>query len=60
MAVQAFIAQPSVERFDVAVFHRFAWPDEVELHAVLICPYIHGLAREFSAIVHREAVMGGD
>ena len=38
--VQAFFAKPAVETFDVGVLGRLARVDEVELHAVIICPAI--------------------
>src|SRR5260370_29788200 len=52
--VQALISQPTVERFDVAVFHRPTRPDEVELHAVLIRPRVHRFACELGPIIDRD------
>jgi len=42
--VQALVAQSAVEALDVAVLDRSFWPDEVQVHRILIRPQICGLA----------------
>lgn len=54
--VQALVAQPAVEALDVAVLHRLAWLDEVEQHAVRMCPLIRCLTRELAAIIADDAL----
>ena len=54
LPIQTFVPQPAVEALDVAVLNRPAWPDEVELHASLVGPGVHGLACEFAAIVRSD------
>ena len=62
MLVQAFLPEPPVEAFHLGIVGRRAWPAEVEFHAMLVCPPIHGLREEFIAVVHldglRRAALG--
>ena len=52
MGVQAFIAEPAIERFHKSIVRWLAWPREVERHAILIGPTIQDLRDELRAIVH--------
>src|ERR1700688_814896 len=52
--IQTFIPQPTVEGLDIAIFHRPARTDEVQVDAILISPRLHRPADEFAAIVHRD------
>lgn len=52
--IQTFVAQAAVEALDKAVFRRPAWPDEVELHAILIRPNVHHPAAKLGAVVDRD------
>src|SRR6476619_2156403 len=49
--VQTLVAQPSVERLDEGVFHRFARPNEIELDATLIRPVLEGARHEFRTVI---------
>lgn len=49
--VQAFIAQPPIERLDVRVLVRLARFDQSQLDAVAVCPGRHRLAGELRAVV---------
>ena len=49
--VQAFVPQLAVKALDVAVLHRFAWPDILDLDLVLMRPLIEGPATELWAII---------
>ena len=49
--VEALISEPAVEAFYVSVVHRFSGSDEVQPHAVLVCPGIEDLAFELRAVV---------
>ena len=51
MLVQTFIAQPTVERFNEAVLHRFARRDVVPLDAALLLPLKNGVRRQLGAVV---------
>jgi hypothetical protein len=33
--IQTLVAQPAVERFNIAIFRRFARPNEIQLYAIL-------------------------
>jgi hypothetical protein len=48
--IEAFVAQPAVERFDEAVLRRFAGCDVVPFDAVLLLPAEHGVRSELAAI----------
>jgi len=50
--VQAFLARAPVEAFHHGIFGRRAWPTEVEFHAMLVCPPVHGLRDALAAIVY--------
>ena len=56
MLVQAFLPEPPVEAFHLGIVGRRAWPAEVEFHAVLVCPPVHGLRDELAAIVHLDSL----
>lgn len=60
--VQAFLPEAPVEAFHLGIVGRRAWPTEVEFHAVLVRPSVHGLRDELAAIVHldglRRATLG--
>ena len=49
--VQAFIAQPSIERFDVGILIGFARLDQSQGDVMLMRPAQHRLATELLAIV---------
>lgn len=49
--IEAFVAESLVEALNEAVLGRPAWPDEVQLHAVLVRPDVHGTAAELRAVV---------
>ena len=51
MHVQALVAQAPVEGLDEGVFHGFARPNEVELHAALIGPVFERARHEFRAVI---------
>ena len=53
MLVQAFVPEAPVETLDVRVLDRLAWPDEVQLHAIPVCPFIEHLAFELRPVIHR-------
>ena len=44
--VQTLVTQLAVEAFDVAVLHRLAGTDEVQIHIVLVSPVIQRLRGE--------------
>jgi hypothetical protein len=56
--VRAFVAQPPIKRFDLAVLHRLARPDEVGLHAVSIRPHVHRSTSKFRPIIYRDRYRG--
>ena len=56
--VQAFVAQPTVERFYVPVFRWFSGMREVELHTALIRPFLERFRRELRAVIHRDRHWG--
>ena len=58
--VQAFIAQPAVKRFDIAIVDRLARTNKLQLYTILIAPRVHRPAGEFAAVVRREAVMADE
>ena len=33
--IQTLVPQPAVERFNIAIFHRLARPNEIQLYAIL-------------------------
>ena len=51
--VEAFIAQPAVERFDVGVLVRLARFDQAQRYLVRMCPGEHGASAELLAVVRR-------
>ena len=51
MHVQALVAQAPVEGLDVGVFHGFAGPDEVELHATPIGPVFERARGELRPVI---------
>jgi hypothetical protein len=61
--VQAFVSQPAVERFDLAILGRPPEADEVQVNSVPVCPHVHCLALELGALVDRDqnrrAALGG-
>ena len=52
MGVQAFIAEPPIERFHKGIVSRLSRPREVQRYAVFIRPAIQGLRDKLRAIVH--------
>ena len=50
--VQAFVAQPAVERHYVPVLSGSSRADEVELHAAPVCPFLVNSRRELGAVIH--------
>lgn len=48
--VQALVPQSAVEVLDITIFHRSSWPDEVQVHCILISPQIHRLAGELGPL----------
>lgn len=52
--VQAFVAQPSVEGFDVRILVRLAWFDEAQGHLVLVRPDCHRAPAELLAVVRAD------
>ena len=53
--IQALVAQPTVEAFDVTVLNRFAGLNEQQLDAVIRRPRIERATPKLAAIVEREA-----
>ena len=49
--VEAFVVEPPVEALDVGILDRFAGPDELEPHAVLVRPNVQSLASELGSVV---------
>lgn len=49
--VKALLPELPIEGFDIAVLNGLAGPDEVELHAVAVSPFIQGLADELRAVI---------
>jgi len=49
--VQTLVAQLAVEAFDITVLQWLTWPDEIQMHAVLVGPQVHRLARELGPVV---------
>jgi hypothetical protein len=50
--VQPLVAQPSIKRLDITVFHWPARPDEFELYTMLVSLSVHRLTDELGAIIH--------
>lgn len=50
--VQAFVPETTVEALHEAVLDWPAWPYEVQLHASLVSPGIHGPTAKLGAVVH--------
>ena len=55
--VQALVPKSPVKRLDERVIDRFAWPNEIELHAAAIRPVFQGARREVGAVVARFVCM---
>ena len=51
MLDEAFVAQPTVEAFDVGVLVRLAWFDQLLRDASLVSPLHHRLVTEHFAVV---------
>jgi len=58
MLVQAFVSQPTVERFNEVVLHRLARGYVVSLDAALLLPLKNGVRHQLGATV-RNAAAGG-
>ena len=54
MQVQAFVAERPVERLNVGIVRRLAWPREVDPDAVVVGPEVDEPAGELTAIAHWE------
>ena len=52
--VQAFIAQPAIETFDVAILGGFPGTNKIQFHARLMRPKVHRLARKLATVAPRE------
>jgi hypothetical protein len=50
------VEKKGVGKFDIAVLHRLARPDKVEMYAVAIGPKIHRHARELATVAPHEAL----
>jgi len=51
LQIQALVPQPSIEAFDEPVLDRLAGTNEIELHAIRVCPVLHVPASELSAVI---------
>ena len=51
--VQTLVSQSSVKGFHEGVFHRFAWPNKIQLDAPLIRPIFQRSRLGFRAMIHR-------
>ena len=49
--IEALFPEPSIERLDVGVVDRFAWPTEVELDPIEVRPLVDDLRRELATVV---------
>jgi len=54
--IQTLIPEPPIETLDVGILGRLAWVDEVQLHAVVICPGIKRAPSQFGAIIDDQNV----
>ena len=54
MFIQAFVAQASVERFDIGILIRFSGLNLPQLHATLMRPAEHGATAEFFTVVRAD------
>jgi hypothetical protein len=54
LAIQAFIAQATVEAFDIPVLYRFAGPNQIQLHMILVGPRFHRSPRKLTSVVGRD------
>ena len=51
LGVKKFIAQASIEAFNIAIFYGFAWPDKIQLDAMAISPLIQYFACKLGTII---------
>lgn len=51
MLIEAFVAQPTVQRFDERVLVRLVRFNQPQLHAALVRPSDHRLAAELLAVI---------
>lgn len=56
MAVQTFVPQAAVERYQKSIVRRLARPTEVERHAVLVHPAVKRLRDELKSVVYPDAL----
>jgi hypothetical protein len=54
MLLQALLPKPSVETLDVRILNGLSRPDEVQLHPVPVCPFVHGPTGELRPVVRPE------
>lgn len=52
--IQVFVTETIIEALDIAVLHRLAGIDKVELYAILISPSIHDSAGHLRTIAYWE------
>ena len=55
MRVQAFVAKLAVEALHVAVLHRLAGFNVVELHLFSFAPFAYGITNKFGAVIYANA-----
>jgi hypothetical protein len=58
--VQTLVSQSAVTRFTEGVFHGFAGPNNVELHATTTGPIFERPRLEFGAMIHCDGFRGRD
>ena len=57
--VEAFVAEPTVKRFDVRILNGFARVNEVELHPVSIGPVLERAGQKLGAMIHGDRARRG-
>src|SRR4030043_513712 len=50
---KTLISKPADEALDIRIFYRLTRPDEIQLNAITISPFIQTPAREFRPVVQR-------
>src|SRR5215212_4145826 len=58
MAVETFVAQPSMKALDKGVLHRLAGFNEAQLDAPLVGPLIDGLASQLRSVIQDDLIWG--
>jgi hypothetical protein len=54
LLVEALLADASIERFDVGIVRRRAWPTKRQFDPTLMRPSVERLRRELGTVVHLE------